>query len=79
MTIDTVDLTLEKCPLTLLRAAEALAPLKPGQSLDILVKGEEPVRDMTVSLKNEGHSVISVVTEGDCVHRIRICRGVITD
>lgn len=79
MTIATVDLTLEKCPLTLLRAVAGLDPLQPGNLLDILVKGAEPVRDLTVSLKNEGHFILDVRDKGNDIHCIRVRRGLVAD
>ena len=79
MTIDIVDLTIEKCPLTLLRAVEVLDPMQAGELVDILVKGADPVRDMVVNLEKEGHSILDVVDAGNDVHRIRIRRGSVAD
>ena len=79
MNHESIDLTLVKCPLTLLRAVEALAPLGVGERLDILVKGAEPLRDMTTSLTKEGHKVVKIIAEEDQVHRLRVERGVVID
>lgn len=77
MKIKTVDLTTERCPLTLVRAVEVLDQMLPGEVLDILVKGAEPVRDMVNNLANEGHSIITVSAAGHDVHHIRVRRGIV--
>jgi TusA-related sulfurtransferase len=79
MVAEIVDLTAVKCPLTLLRVVEVLNPMQPGEEIDILVKGAEPVRDMSENLKREGHSIFIVTVEGNDVHRIRIRRGAVED
>jgi TusA-related sulfurtransferase len=73
----TADLRSEKCPLTLMRTVQLLAPMLPGEELIILVKGAEPVRDMSANLTREGHVILSTSTLNDDIHRIRIRRGIL--
>ena len=53
-----VDITKEVCPMTFVRVKLALERLHRGQTLEVLLKGEEPWRNVPRSLREEGHEIV---------------------
>jgi tRNA 2-thiouridine synthesizing protein A len=60
-----VDITREVCPMTYVRTKLALEALRPGQVLEVRLRGEEPRRNVPASARDEGHSVLSLVRQAD--------------
>lgn len=67
----TVDITAEVCPMTYVRAKLALERLGDGQVLEVLLRGEEPLKNVPRSAAEEGHAVLSVEERGGA-HRLLI-------
>ena len=66
----TVDITREVCPMTYVRTKLRLEALAPGELLEVLLRGEEPLRNVPRSAREEGHEVLSVEALDSGVHRL---------
>jgi TusA-related sulfurtransferase len=53
-----IDITRETCPMTFVRMRLALDRLQPGQLLGVLLKGEEPLRNVPRTATEQGHAVL---------------------
>jgi TusA-related sulfurtransferase len=54
-----LDITHETCPMTFVRVRLALDRLPPGALLAVLMKGDEPRRNVPRTAAEQGHSVLS--------------------
>lgn len=54
-----LDITAETCPMTFVRVRLALDRLPPGAILEVLLKGEEPRRNVPRTAADQGHQVLS--------------------
>ncbi len=70
----TLDITGEICPMTFVRTRLALDRLQAGQLLLILLRGEEPRRNVPRSAAALGHTVVDE-QEQDGVTRLLLRRG----
>lgn len=70
-----LDITSEVCPMTFVRTRLALDRMAPGQTLLVLLKGEEPVRNVPRTATEQGHQVLSQEIGGDGVTRLLLRRG----
>lgn len=70
-----LDITRETCPMTFVRTRLALDRLAPGQTLLVLLRGEEPVRNVPRTAAEQGHAVLSMDTGADGVTRLLLRRG----
>jgi TusA-related sulfurtransferase len=70
-----LDITGEACPMTYVRTKLRLEALAPGEVLEVLLRGEEPKRNVPRSAREEGHSVLSLEPAGAGVWRLLIRRG----
>jgi TusA-related sulfurtransferase len=68
----TLDITREVCPMTYVRTKLRLEALAPGAVLEVLLRGEEPLRNVPRSAREEGHEVLSLEPLADGTHRVRI-------
>jgi len=55
-----VDITREVCPMTYVRTKLSLESIGPGDVLEVLLRGEEPLRNVPRSAQEEGHEVLSL-------------------
>jgi TusA-related sulfurtransferase len=53
-----VDISNESCPMTYVRTKLMLERLAPGEILEVRLKGEEPLRNVPRSAREEGHEVL---------------------
>lgn len=53
-----IDITAELCPMTFVRTRLALDRMRPGQVLKVLLRGEEPRRNVPRTATEQGHSVL---------------------
>ena len=60
-----VDITKEVCPMTYVRVKLALEQLEQGRLLEVWLKGEEPLKNVPASARDEGHQVLSLTAHGD--------------
>ena len=56
----TIDITAETCPMTFVRTRLALDRLESGQILRVLLRGEEPVRNVPKTAQEQGHTVLAM-------------------
>jgi TusA-related sulfurtransferase len=67
-----VDITGEVCPMTYVRTKLALETLQPGEVLEVLLKGDEPLKNIPRSATAEGHRVLAATPAGPMTHRVWI-------
>jgi tRNA 2-thiouridine synthesizing protein A len=60
-----VDIRAEVCPMTFVRTKLALEALAPGQVLEVRMRGEEPRHNVPASAQEEGHTVLSLLSQPD--------------
>jgi TusA-related sulfurtransferase len=70
-----LDITAETCPMTFVRTRLALDRLDPGQVLEVLIRGEEPRRNLPRTAVEQGHALLGMVEDGDGRLRLRLRRG----
>ena len=70
-----LDITHEVCPMTFVRTRLALDRMPPGQVLLVKLRGDEPVRNVPRTAKEQGHEVLSMQTDDDGVTLLRLRRG----
>ena len=66
----TLDITRETCPMTFVRTRLALDRMAPGQTLLVLLRGEEPAASVPRAAAALGHAVLSQETGADRVTRL---------
>jgi TusA-related sulfurtransferase len=54
-----IDITRETCPMTFVRTRLALDRMQPGQVLRVVLKGEEPRRNVPRTATEQGHTVLA--------------------
>jgi tRNA 2-thiouridine synthesizing protein A len=70
-----LDITNEVCPMTFVRTRLALDRMAPGSILLVKLRGEEPLRNVPRTAKEQGHEVLSLETGADGVSRLLLRRG----
>ena len=70
-----IDITAEVCPMTFVRTRLALDRMAPGQTLLVRLRGEEPVRNVPRTAREQGHEVLSLETGADGVTTLVLRRG----
>jgi len=69
-----LDITGEVCPMTFVRTRLALDAMAPGQTLLVLLRGDEPVRNVPRTAAEQGHQVLSQDIDAAGVTRLRLRR-----
>jgi len=69
-----LDITGEVCPMTFVRTRLALDALAPGQTLLVLLRGDEPRRNVPRTAAEQGHEVLAQETDAAGVTRLRLRR-----
>jgi tRNA 2-thiouridine synthesizing protein A len=70
-----LDITAEVCPMTFVRTRLALDRMAPGQILLVRLRGEEPLRNVPRTAREQGHEVLSLDTGADGVATLLLRRG----
>lgn len=70
-----LDITTDVCPMTFVRTRLALDRMTPGQTLLVKLRGEEPLRNVPRTAREQGHEVLSLATGADGVSLLRLRRG----
>ncbi|WP_338148149.1 sulfurtransferase TusA family protein [Neoroseomonas eburnea] len=70
----TLDITTETCPMTFVRVRLALDRLSPGALLEVLMKGDEPRRNVPRTAAEQGHAVLAQEDRADGVTRLLLRR-----
>jgi TusA-related sulfurtransferase len=65
-----IDITHEVCPMTYVRVKLALEALPDGAVLEVRLKGEEPLKNVPRSAKEDGHEVLSLDAHADGTSRL---------
>ncbi len=73
---DSVDITREVCPMTYVRTKLKLEALRPGAVLEVWLRGEEPLRNVPRSAREEGHQVLSLEEQGEGRWRLLLRKAV---
>lgn len=60
-----IDITGEVCPMTFVRTKLRLERMKPGEVLSVRLRGEEPLRNVPRSARDEGHIILGIEAQGD--------------
>lgn len=61
--------------MTFVRTRLALDRMTPGQTLLVRMKGDEPVRNVPKTAREQGHEVVSLETGADGVTTLVLRRG----
>jgi TusA-related sulfurtransferase len=70
----TLDISHEVCPMTFVRTRLALDRLAVGETLLVLLRGEEPTRNVPQTALQLGHEVLSQQTDGAGLTRLLLRR-----
>jgi tRNA 2-thiouridine synthesizing protein A len=70
-----LDITGEICPMTFVRTRLALDAMAAGQTLLVLLRGDEPVRNVPRTAAEQGHKVLAQETDAAGVTRLWLRRG----
>jgi TusA-related sulfurtransferase len=60
-----LDISAEVCPMTYVRTKLALETLRPGEVLEVRLRGDEPRRNVPASARVEGHAVLGLEPQAD--------------
>ena len=71
-----LDIRREVCPMTFVRTKLALEQLPPGSVLEVLLQGDEPLRNVPGTARDEGHEVLGLEPVGDGSYRLWLRKGV---
>ncbi len=67
-----LDITAETCPMTFVRTRLALDRLAPGQTLLVLLRGDEPRARVPATIRSLGHEILAQDDALDGVTRLLI-------
>ena len=72
-----LDITAETCPLTFVKAKLMIERMAAGQIAEVRLQGIEPLENVPRSVRDLGHTILSLEPEdpvlaGDSVHRLVI-------
>jgi TusA-related sulfurtransferase len=70
-----IDITGESCPMTYVRTKLRLETLSPGDVLEVLLRGDEPRRNVPRSAREDGHVVLALEPAGGDAWRLLIRKG----
>jgi tRNA 2-thiouridine synthesizing protein A len=72
-----IDITTETCPMTFVRVKLKLEKIPSGTVLSVVLKGEEPLRNVPRSAQAEGHQILAseAIDLANNLHRILIRRA----
>ena len=68
-----IDISAETCPMTFVLVRLALDQMKPGEILEITLRGAEPRRNIPITAQEQGHELLSI-TDYDIDNSILLLR-----
>ena len=71
----TIDITGEVCPMTFVRTKLRLERMRSGEILSVRLRGEEPLRNVPRTAREQGHAVLSLETAADGTSLLLLRRG----
>lgn len=66
----TIDITREVCPMTYVRVKLAVEALEEGATLEVLLRGSEPLLNVPQSAREDGHEILSLQPLDDGTARL---------
>ena len=69
-----IDITADSCPMTFVKAKLELEKLAPGEVLEVVLQGSEPLENVPRSAEESGYSVRSIKAIDERRHRLLIAR-----
>jgi TusA-related sulfurtransferase len=70
-----LDITHEICPMTFVRTRLALDRMAPGETLLVRLRGDEPLRNVPRTAREQGHEVLKLETGQDGITSLLLRRG----
>lgn len=72
-----IDITREVCPMTYVRVKLAMEALDEGATLEVLLQGAEPLKNVPRSAREDGHEVLSLepLPQGQARLQLRVHHG----
>ena len=67
-----IDITADHCPMTFVKTKLELERLAPGDQLEVLLTGQEPLENVPRSAVEAGYRVLAVTPAGDGRHTVLI-------
>ena len=70
-----IDITSDFCPLTFVKTKLMIEKMGRGDRLEVILKGDEPLKNVSRSVAELGHRLLSVAPETDLgtdLHRLLI-------
>lgn len=75
-----IDITQDVCPMTFVKVRLQIEKMSANETLDVRLKGAEPLKNVPESVTELGHSVEAITPEsdgsandtGDMIHRVFI-------
>jgi len=71
----TLDIRNETCPMTFVRVRLALDRMSPGSVLEVLLRGDEPRRNVPRTAEEQGHTILSMTDEEGEIMHLLLRRG----
>jgi TusA-related sulfurtransferase len=71
----TLDITAQVCPMTFVRTRLALDCMATGQILRVLLRGDEPRRNVPATATAQGHVVLAQTHDADGITSLWLRRG----
>ena len=68
-----IDISAETCPMTFVLVRLALDQMKPGEILEITLRGAEPRRNIPITAQEQGHELLSI-NDDNLDHSILLLR-----
>lgn len=72
MSVHTLDITKEHCPMTFVKTKLALAKIAKGDTLEVLLNAGEPLNNVPRSAEEQGFEIVSIEPVQGTVHRVSI-------
>jgi len=69
-----LDISQEVCPMSFILTKQAITCINTGESLEVVCGSGDPVRNISIQLKEEGHTISNVKREGDSF-RLTVTKG----
>ena len=69
-----LDITNDHCPMTFVKVKLQLSKMKPGEILDVILEGQEPLVNIPKAASEQGHRVVET-TRRDGHYHVVIEKG----
>ena len=67
-----IDITKDSCPLTFVKTKLAIEQMEPGELLEVRLNAGEAVNNVPRSLRDEGHTIVSLSKQGDGTYLLQV-------